>query len=246
MDGSRRSFFDTFIQSFAYFPIILQLYIYTLQRYTSCDILKSCLSAMDSSAEAENTLIDTNPELYLPPCDKCCLVGCEHISGMGPHCEATRSLNEAIHDLALCPGCLTVVCQCDPRAVIPTGMDTISTALSEVDLDHPALCPTCYSQCNGECRLKTNQTCTISGEQQVNDEQEPNDELQVKTSGVVEQVLDVDVVTTGDDSEGGFLQASDDSFYDNDTDQPVEKQVQNQQQVTDEVSCAILHYLNEL
>jgi hypothetical protein len=56
--------------------------------------------------------------------------------------------------------------------------------------------------------------CTIFGEQQVNDEQELNDELQVKTSGVVEQVLDVDVVTTGDDSEGGFLQASDDSFYD--------------------------------
>jgi hypothetical protein len=116
-------------------------------------------------------------------------------------------------------------------------MDTISTALSEVDLDHPALCPTCYSQCNGECRLKTNQTCTIFGEQ------EPNDELQVKTSGVVEQVLDVDVVTTGDDSEGGFLQASDDSFYDNDTDQPVEEQVQKQQEVTDEASCAILHYL---
>jgi hypothetical protein len=68
-------------------------------------------------------------------------------------------------------------------------------------------------------------------------------QLQVKTSGVVEQVLDVDVVTTGDDSEGGFLQASDDSFYDNDTDQPVEEQVQKQQEVTDEVSCAILHYL---
>jgi hypothetical protein len=102
MDGSRPSFFDTFIQSFAYFPIILQLYIYTLlQRYTSCDILKSCLSAMDSSAEVENSLIDTNPELYVPPCDKCCLVDCEHISGLGPPTEATRSLNGAIHELAL-------------------------------------------------------------------------------------------------------------------------------------------------
>jgi hypothetical protein len=122
-------------------------------------------------------------------------------------------------------------------------MDTISTALSEVDLGHPALCPTCYSQCNGECRLKTNQTYTIFGEQQVNDEQEPNDKLQVKASGVVEQVLDVDVVTTGDDSENGFLQASDDSFYANDIDQPVEEQVQRQQEVTDEVSCAYLYEL---
>lgn len=159
MDGSRPSFFDTFIRSFAYFPIILSLYIYTLlQRYTSCDILKSCPSAMDSSAEAGNSLIDTNPELYVPPYGKCCLVDCEYISGLGPPTEATRSLNEAIHELAFCPGCLTVVCQCDPRAVIPTGIDTISTALSEVDLGHPALCPTCYSLCNGECRLKTNQT----------------------------------------------------------------------------------------
>jgi hypothetical protein len=108
------------------------------------------------------------------------------------------------------------------------------------------LCPTCYSQCNGECRLKTSQTCTIFGEQQVNGEQGPNDELQVKASGAVEQVLDVDVVTTGDDSEDGFLQASDDFFYDNGTDQPVEEQVQKQQEVTDEVSCAILYYLYEL
>jgi hypothetical protein len=201
---------------------------------------------MDSSAEAGNSLIDTNPKLYVPPCDKCCLVDCEYISGLGPPTEATRSPNEAIHELALCPGCLTVVFQCDPRTAVPTGVDTVSTALSEVDPGHPALCPTCYSQCNGECRLKTNQACTIFGEQQANDEQEPNDELQVKTSGVVEQVLDVDVVTTGDDSEGDFLQASDDSFYDNNTDQPAEEQVQKQQEVTDEVSCAILYYLYEL
>jgi hypothetical protein len=103
--------FDAFIQSLAYFPIILQLCIYTLlQSYTSCDILKPCPSAMDSSAKAGNSLIDTNPELYVPPCDKCCLVDCEHISGLGPPIETTRSLNEAIHELALCRGCLTMVC----------------------------------------------------------------------------------------------------------------------------------------
>jgi len=101
---------------------------------------------MDSSTEAGISLIGTHPELYVPPCDKCCQVDCEHISGPGPPTEATHSLNEAIHELALCPGCSTVVCQCDPSAVVATGMDTISTALSEVDLGHPALCPTCYSQ----------------------------------------------------------------------------------------------------